>query len=94
MMVQGGEHHFGGGFINDQQNSIIMTGKIASVNGNDFTIDQNGSSKTVKTDTNTHFAGVGIAGLKSGDTITVAGSTNSDSSVQALSVAVTTSITN
>ncbi len=70
------------------QNGIVLSGKVTAVNGNDFTVDQNGSSKTVKTDSNTRFRGVGINGLKSGDQVVVSGTTNSDGSIQALSVGV------
>ncbi len=70
------------------ENGIVLSGKVTAVNGNDFTVDQNGSSKAVKTDGNTVFRGVGISGLKSGDQVVVSGTTNSDGSIQAMSVVV------
>lgn len=77
---------YGGG--TNTQNGIVITGKVTNVSGNDFTVDQNGSSKTVKTDSDTAFRGVGIGGIKSGDQVSVSGSTNSDGSIQALMVSV------
>jgi hypothetical protein len=79
---------YGGGV--NTQNGIVVSGKVTAVNGNDFTVDQNGSSKTVKTNGNTGFRGVGISGIKSGDQVVVSGTTNSDGSIQALSVSVAT----
>lgn len=82
-----GEHHFGGRFFDDNTDAVI-SGKVTAINGNDFIIDQNGSTKTIKTDTGTRFAELGINGLKVDDQVTVIGTTNSDSSVQASRVAV------
>ena len=80
-----GEHGF---FTNN--NGTVLSGKITNVNGNDFTLDQNGTSKTIKTDSNTRFGGLGIGGLKSGDQVTVVGTANTDGSIQARSVNVAT----
>lgn len=86
----GGGRRFGGGgrYFGGQQNGTVLSGNVTAINGNSFTLNENGSSKTINTDSNTRFAGVGIDGLKSGDNVRVAGTANSDGSIQALSVII------
>ncbi|HSX44840.1 MAG TPA: DUF5666 domain-containing protein [Candidatus Saccharimonadales bacterium] len=80
--------HMGRGFGFNNPNAAALTGKVTAVNGTSFTLDQNGSSKTIKTDDKTAFGGVGINGLKTNDQVTIVGTTNSDGSVQASDVRV------
>lgn len=91
-----GMHELGDGphmssheFFGATSNTTALSGKITAVNGTDFILDQNGTSKTIKTDSNTHFGGVGIGGLKNGETVSLVGTANSDGSIQAAGVRVT-----